>query len=58
MCERIRFRPELALIQLDLAELLYTHFPKEQSEALVQLGIATEELRAIGMQPGLQRALS
>jgi len=57
ICERIRFRPELALIQLDLAELLYPHFPEEQSEGLVRLGIATAELRAMGMQPGLERAL-
>jgi hypothetical protein len=50
-CERIRLRPELALIQLDLAELLHSHFPEEQSEALVQLGIATEELRAMVCSP-------
>jgi DNA-binding CsgD family transcriptional regulator/tetratricopeptide (TPR) repeat protein len=56
-CERIRFRPELALIQLDLAELLYSHFPEEQSEIREHLGIATEELRAMDMQPGLERAL-
>jgi DNA-binding CsgD family transcriptional regulator len=57
ICERIRFRPELALIQLDLAELVYSHFPDEQSEALVHLRIAAEELRAMSMQPGLERAL-
>ena len=57
ICERVRFRPELALIQLDLAELLYSHFPEEQSEALERLSIATEELRAMDMQPGLERAL-
>lgn len=57
ICENIRFRPELALIQLDLAELLYSHFPEEQSETRVRLGIATHELRAMEMQPGLERAL-
>jgi len=57
ICERIRFRPELALTQPNLAELLYAHFPEAQSEALVHLGIVTEELRARGMQPGLERAL-
>jgi DNA-binding CsgD family transcriptional regulator len=56
-CARIRFRPELALIRLDLAELLSSHFPEEQSETLVHLNMATEELRAMDMQPGLDRAL-
>jgi DNA-binding CsgD family transcriptional regulator len=57
ICERVRFRPELALIHLDLAELLAAHFPEEQSEVVAQLAIATDELRSMGMQPGLYRAL-
>jgi hypothetical protein len=54
---RVRFRPETALIQLQLAELLREHFPKEQAEALERLDFAIEEFRAMKMQPYLERAL-
>jgi DNA-binding CsgD family transcriptional regulator len=57
VCQKTRFRPELALTRLDMSELLVTHFPAERAEALQQLGLATTELSAMRMQPGLERAL-
>ena len=55
---RIRFRPELALTSLELAELLLDHYPRERAEALEHLDFAITELRDMKMQPGLERALS
>jgi len=56
-CEAIRFRPELALTRLQLAELLLEHYPGERAEALEHLDFAIAELRAMKMQPWLERAL-
>ena len=50
-------RPEIAIIRLRLAELLFEHFPEEQPEALIHLDFAIEEFRAMKMQPSLERAL-
>ena len=47
----------MALIQLDLAELLVAEFPSERSEALKRLGSARTELAAMGMEPSVDRAL-
>jgi len=57
VCHKTRFRPELALTRLDMAELLLTQFPAERTEARQHLGLATAELSAMHMQPGLERAL-
>lgn len=56
---KIRFRPELALTHLRLAELLVEE-AKERglSEAVDHLDTAIPELRAMKMQPALERALS
>jgi len=56
-CEKIHFRPELALIHLELAELLLTHYPDERTAALAHLDFAIGELREMKMQPALERAL-
>jgi len=56
-CARIRFRPELALSRLQLGELLLEHFPDERPSAIEQLDAAIAELRAMKMQPALERAL-
>jgi ATP/maltotriose-dependent transcriptional regulator MalT len=56
-CTKIRFRPELALSQLELAELLLEHYPDEHEEAVALLNEAVPELRAMKMQPALERAL-
>lgn len=53
----MRFRPELALDRLQLAELLLEHYPDEKSEALEHLDFATKEFREMKMQPSLERAL-
>jgi hypothetical protein len=66
-CARIRNRPETALVRLGLAELLLddaltltlSQREREQrhGEALAHLDFAIEELRAMKMQPALERAL-
>jgi N-acetylneuraminic acid mutarotase len=53
----IRFRPEIALTRLALAELLIRGSPMEQSEAQEHLDFAIAEFRAMKMQPALERAL-
>jgi len=57
VCTEMRFRPELALSRLQLAELLLEHYPKEKKEALEHLDFAIKEFREMKMQPSLERAL-
>jgi DNA-binding CsgD family transcriptional regulator/tetratricopeptide (TPR) repeat protein len=57
-CTRMRFRPELALCHLELAELLFTHFHEERGDAQTCLEFATAEFRAMNMVPALKRALA
>jgi DNA-binding CsgD family transcriptional regulator/tetratricopeptide (TPR) repeat protein len=57
-CERIQYRPELALTRLDLASLLSAHYPRESTAAVAQLELAIPELRAMGMRPALEQALA
>ena len=56
VCEKVRFRPELALIRLDLAELILSNYPSEQARAVEYLQSATAEFEAMHMQPSLDRA--
>jgi tetratricopeptide (TPR) repeat protein len=56
-CTEMRFRPELALTRLQLAELLLEHYPKERAGALEHLDFAIAEFRDMKMQPSLERAL-
>jgi DNA-binding CsgD family transcriptional regulator len=68
MCTKMRFRPELALSRLGLAELLSDEAQAppssgegqdhERREALDHLDGAIEELRAMEMVPALERALT
>ena len=53
----MRFRPELALTRLQLAELLLEHYPDEKNEAIEHLDFAIKEFREMKMQPSLERAL-
>jgi len=53
----MRFRPEVALTRLQLAELLLEHYPDEKAEALEHLDFAIKESRDMKMQPSLERAL-
>lgn len=57
VCTRARFRPELALTRLEIAELLLAHYPDEKAEALAHLDFAIDEFWAMKMQPSLERAL-
>jgi tetratricopeptide (TPR) repeat protein len=56
-CTEMRFRPELALSRLQLAELLLEHYPDEKKEALEHLDFAINEFQDMKMQPSLERAL-
>ena len=53
---KIRFRPEIALTRLQLAELLLEQYPDERPEALEHLEFAIKELRDMKMQPALGSA--
>ena len=56
-CHNIRFRPELALSRLGLAELLLDHYPQEREAAIEHLDFAIAELRDMKMRPALECAL-
>jgi tetratricopeptide (TPR) repeat protein len=57
VCTEMKFRPELALTRLQLAELLLEHYPKERAGALEHLHFAIKEFQDMKMQPSLERAL-
>jgi serine/threonine protein kinase/tetratricopeptide (TPR) repeat protein len=57
VCTEMRFRPELALTRLQLAELLLENYPKKRAEALEHLDFAIKEFQDMKMQPSLERAL-
>jgi len=57
VANEMRFRPELALTRLQLAELLLEHYPDEKKEALEHLDFTITEFREMKMQPSLERAL-
>jgi tetratricopeptide (TPR) repeat protein len=57
VCTEMKFRPELALTRLQLAELLLEHYPKERAAALEHLDFAISEFRDMKMRPWLERAL-
>jgi tetratricopeptide (TPR) repeat protein len=53
----MRFRPELALTRLQLAELLLDHYPEEKVVVQGHLDFAIKEFREMKMQPSLERGL-
>jgi tetratricopeptide (TPR) repeat protein len=71
VCQRARFRPEIALIRLGLAEVLLDEAgdgaltlalsqrerERRRAEALAHLDFAIDEFRAMKMHPSLERAL-
>ena len=57
VCTEMKFRPELALTRLQLAELLLEHYPKERAKALEHLDFVISEFRDMKMRPWLERAL-
>jgi class 3 adenylate cyclase/tetratricopeptide (TPR) repeat protein len=54
--EAMRFRPEIALVRLQTAELLAGHFPDEAGVAREHLALAIPEFETMGMQSALERA--
>jgi hypothetical protein len=54
---KLRFRPEIALTRLQIAELLLGHYPDERPAAMEHLDFAIAEFREMKMQPSLERAL-
>jgi hypothetical protein len=54
---RTRFRPEVALIRLHIAELFLDLYPDERDTAIEHLDFAIGEFQAMKMQPALERAL-
>ena len=57
LTERIRYRPEIALIRLQLAELLHDGSSADRAEAREHLTFAIGELQEMKMRPALERAL-
>jgi DNA-binding NarL/FixJ family response regulator len=63
VCSRVQFRPEAALTHLALAELLLAAATSQgartrpSNQAVEHLEFAIAELRAMGMEPALRRAL-
>jgi tetratricopeptide (TPR) repeat protein len=57
VCTEMKFRPELALTRLQLAELLLERYPKERARALEHLNFAISEFRDMKMRPWLEQAL-
>ena len=57
VCTEMKFRPELALSRLELAELLLKHFPQEKSGAIAHLDFVIPEFRDKKMNTYLERAL-
>ena len=56
-CTEMKFRPELALARLQLAEILLEHYAAEKKEAVEHLDFAIKEFQDMKMQPSLERAL-
>jgi len=52
----LRFRPEIALVRMGLAELLLDAYPDRLAEAASHLELALPELRAMKMAPSLAQA--
>ena len=57
VCVKVRFRPEIALTRLHLAELLLQGTPEEKAQAREYLEFTIGEFRAMKMEPALAQAL-
>lgn len=57
ICTEMKFRPELALSRLELAELLLKHYPKEKPEAITHLDFVIPEFRDMKINTYLEHAL-
>ena len=54
---KVQFKPEIALLNLDLAELLLEHYPEERAAAIAHLDSSMPSFRDLKMQSSLERAL-
>lgn len=45
VCAKIRYRPEIALTRLQLAELILEHYPDERASAIEDMDFAIGEFR-------------
>jgi len=52
VCQKVRFRPEIALTRLQLAELLLDRYPNEKAAAMEHLDFAITEFREMKMRWG------
>ena len=50
ICQKVRFRPEIALIRFGLAELLLERYPDQRAEAIEHLDFAIAEFQEMKMQ--------
>jgi DNA-binding CsgD family transcriptional regulator len=57
VCAKLSFRPETAIIQFDLAELLASDFSNQRAEAIAQLSLAIPAFEEMKMHSYLDRAL-
>jgi tetratricopeptide (TPR) repeat protein len=53
-----QFRPEIALIRFQLAELLHEHYPEKREDMLEHLDFAIEEFKEMKMAPSFKKALT
>ena len=53
----IRFRPEVALTRLQLAELILDRYPDDKKEVMEHLAFCIPEFRDMKVKPALERAL-
>ncbi len=56
VCHKVRFRPEIALLRLDLAELLITSGADDRAQAFEHLQFVVTEFEDMHMQPSLEHA--
>jgi class 3 adenylate cyclase len=56
--QKLGMRPEVALVRLELARLLFEHFPAARAAAVEHLTIATREAQAMKMKPLLDECLA
>jgi tetratricopeptide (TPR) repeat protein len=57
VARKLRFRPEIALIRMQQAELIINHYPDQEAAAIEYLDFAIAEFQEMKMQPSHERAI-